>query len=228
MNTQSEEVINAIKNGEAKMRSRRYFIVKAILIIVGAILLFFFILLLGTFILFALHENGGIFATNFGTAGWDAFLVSLPWSLLLLSIALILILWILLRRYAVIYRQPFLYILLILIVVLSLASFFLSTNAIPDDMFLYASRNRIPVVSGVYQLETTPISGAYRGEVIMLATSSFILGNDSGQTSTVFMISAASSELTGITPGDYVIIFGHRVSTATVEAYGLERIVKYQ
>jgi hypothetical protein len=152
----------------------------------------------------------------------------LPWSLLLLSLALVLILWILLRRYAVVYHQPFLYALLILIVIISLACFFVSASAIHGGIFRYASRNRIPVISGVYEFETAPMSGVYRGEVVVLASSSFILGNPFGQTSTVLVMPQASSELAELNPGNYVIIFGHGVATATIEADGLEEVIDYQ
>ncbi len=227
MNTKSDEVINTIKNSGAKMRSRRYFIAQAALVIVGAILLFLLILFVATFVIFALQENGGFFAINFGPVGWGIFLESLPWSLLLLSLALILVLWILLRRYEVVYHQPFLYTLLILIVVISLSFFFLSANAIHGGILHYVSRNQIPVVSGVYEFETAPISDVYRGQVIMLATSSFIFMNALGQTSTVFMVHGTAPELKTISPGSYILIFGHDVTTTTIHAYGVEKIMDY-
>jgi hypothetical protein len=223
-----DEVIKTIKSGEAKMHSRAYFAVQATLAVIGAVVLFFLILFFATFIIFALQQNGGIFATNFGPGGWGVFLQSLPWTLLLLSFVLVLILWILLRRYSVVYHQPFLYVLLILIVVISLTCIFVSAGAIHGGIYRYVSRNQIPVMTGVYEFETAPMSGIYRGQVIVLATSSFIIGNTLGQTSTVFVAPAASSDLSELTPGDYVIIFGHGIATATIEASGLEEIVDYQ
>lgn len=227
MESQENAVINTIKSGEIRMHSRSYFIARTLLAVVSAVLVFFFILFISTFIIFALQENGGFFATGFGPVGWLIFLGSLPWSLLLLSIALILVLWLLLRRYAIVYHQPFLYILLILIVVISLACFFFSAGAIHGGIYRYVSRNPIPVVTGVYEFETAPMNGIYRGEVVMLATSSFVLEDALGQTSTVFIIPAASSELEELGPGDYVIIYGRGVATATIQASGVETIMNY-
>jgi len=224
----SDKVINLIKNAGTKMRPRRYFVARAMFVILGAVLLFCLILFFVTFIIFALQENGGLFATNFGPVEWGVFLESLPWSLLLLSLALILIMWILLRRYAIVYHQPFLYTLLILVIVISLACFFLSASSIHGGIFRYASRNQFPMVEGVYEFETTPMNGMYRGQVTLLATSSFIIKNPFGQTSTVFLIPAASSELGQIDPGDYVIVFGRNVATATIDAAGVETIEDYQ
>lgn len=224
MNTknESDEIINAIKSGEAKMHSRAYFVMQAALVFFGAIVLFLIILFIATFIVFALQENGGFFATKFGPVGWGVFFESLPWTMLLLSLALILILWILLRRYSVVYHQPFLYILFLLIVIISLLCLFISAGAIHGGIYHYVSRNSVPVVSGVYEFDTMPVGDVYRGKVVTVSTSSFILANDYGQTSTVL---ATPVE---INPGDYVIVFGHGVATATIQASGVESIVDYQ
>ncbi len=226
----SEEIINTIQSGEAKMHSQAYFVVQAVLAIIAALVLFFLIVFIATFIIFALQQNGGFFATNFGLGGWAIFLESLPWVIFLLSIALLLILWLLLRRYSVVYHQPVLYTLLILIVAIGLIAVFLFPDSIHGGILRYASRNQMPIVAGVYEFETAPMSGIYRGQVVVLATSSFILGNSLGQTSTVLIVppSSASSELGDIEPGNYVIIFGHGVATATIEASGVEKIVDYE
>jgi hypothetical protein len=225
----SEEIINTIKSGEAKMHSRAYFVARAVFAIIAALVLFTLILFIATFIIFALQQNGGFFATNFGLGGWAIFLESLPWVIFLLSIALLLILWLLLRRYPVVYHQPVLYTLLILIVVIGLIAVFLLPSSIHGVIYRYVSKNQTPMVAGVYEFETAPMSGIYRGQVIVLATSSFVLGNTIGQTSTVLVVpSMASSELVDIEPGDYVIIFGHGVATATIEASGVEKIVDYE
>ncbi len=231
MNTKndSDEIINTIKTGEAKMHSRAYFFAQAALVILGAVLLFLLILFVATFIIFALQENGGFFAANFGLAGWGVFFASLPWTMLLLSLALVLVLWILLRRYSLVYHQPFLYVLLVLIVAISLLCLFIPASSIHGGIYRYLSRNPIPVMSGVYEFETAPANDVYRGQVVTLSTSSFVLANDFGQTSTVLVMPAvASSELSEINLGDYVIVFGHGVATATIQASGLETIVDYR
>ena len=226
-----EKIIETIKSGKAKMHSRAYFVAQAALVVLGAILLFLLILFVATFIIFALQENGGFFAANFGPVGWGVFFSSLPWTMLLFSLALVLILWILLRRYSLIYHQPFLYVLLGLIVVVSLLCLFISAGSIHGGIYRYVSRNPVPVVSGVYEFETAPAGGVYRGQVVTLSTSSFVLENILGQTSTVLVMPAAlssESELGEIEPGEYVIVFGHGVATATIQASGVETIVDYQ
>lgn len=221
-------IIDAIKKDRVKMRSRSYFVLRTVFAVVAAVLVFLIIFFVTTFMIFALELNGGLYAVGFGPSGWLIFLNSLPWSMLLLSLVLTLILWILLRRYAIVYQQPFLYVLLILVVVMSLACFFLSAGAIHSGIYRYMSQAPIPFVSGVYQAETAPMNGVYRGQIIVLATSSFIVENDFGRTSTVFMLPATVSELTGIAPGDYVLIFGQGIATATIQAAGVEEIPDYR
>jgi hypothetical protein len=224
---ENDHVIERIKSGKAKMRPRSYFIVQAVLVIIAAVLLFVLILFFITFMVFALEQNGGFFAIGFGLTGWGAFFRSLPWTVLLLSLALILILWILLRRYAIVYQQPFLYTLLILVAALSLAGFFLSAVSLHGGILQYASENQIPFVSGVYEYETAPTRGIYRGEVLLLIANGFVLEGALGHTSTVFMAPGAGSELASIGPGEYVLIFGNIVASSTIEASGLEKIVDF-
>lgn len=233
MNTDNDynKILDTIKSGEAKMHSRAYFFAQAVFVVLGAIALFLVILFVATFIIFALQENGGLFATNFGFVGWESFFASLPWTMLLLSLALVLILWLLIRRYSVVYHQPFLYILFIVIIVVSLSCLFISAGFIHGGIYRYALRNPIPLISGVYEFETAPPPDVYRGKIMTLSTSSFVLANDFGQTSTVLIAPSGTisdAELNGLTPGNYVIVFGHGVATATIQASGIETIVDYQ
>ncbi|HUC01854.1 MAG TPA: hypothetical protein VMA75_03035 [Candidatus Paceibacterota bacterium] len=225
---ESDHVIETIKSGKAKMRPRSYFIAQAVLAIIAAALLFFLILFLATFAIFSLEENGGLFAIDFGLSGWAIFFESLPWTVLLLSLAFILILWILLRRYPLVYQQPFLYTLLILIAAISLVSFFLSGPSLQGGLMQYAYENQLPLLSGVYKYETTPTRGIYRGEVVLMIANGFVLEDALGNTSTIFMAPGAGSELSAIGPGEYVLIFGRFVATSTIEASGLEKIVDYE
>lgn len=231
MDMNEEKIIEAIKSGKAKMRPRSYFITQAILALLGAVLLFIIIFFITTFIIFALQENGGLFAARFGPAGWGVFFTSLPWAMLLLSLALVLILWLLLRRYALVYHQPVLYIILILVVAISLASLFVSAGSIHGGIYRYVSANPVPVFSGVYALETAPAEGIYRGQVVAISTSSLLLADELGQTSTILFAPAAPAplaELRDIEPGDYVIVFGRAVAPATIAASGAEKIVDYR
>jgi hypothetical protein len=221
----SEDVFKTIESGGVKMRPRWYFLVREALVIAAIVLLAFITLILASFIIFALKENGGWYAIRFGARGWSDFLDSLPWSILLLSLALILILAFLLKQYAFAYHRPFLYLLLLLVAVVSLAGFFIAATSFHSGIFRYASANRIPLIPGVYRFEMTPSGDLYRGEVITFLVSGggIVIENALGETSTVILTPAASSELEGMDSGDYVIVFGWPGTTDTIDASGLER-----
>ncbi len=218
-------VIDQIKSHHTKMRPRWYFIIRAVLAIIGAVVLFLLVLFLLSFMLFALKEDGGLLAVNYGFTGWYVFLHALPWSLLFLSVALILTLALLLKRYAFIYHQPFLYSLLILIVVVSLGSFLLAATSFHQGIFRYASEDHLPFVQGVYQFEMAPPPGGiYRGEIAELIPGGFIIQEADGETSTVIIASDTGTGENAFNVGDYVIIFGHPYATATIEVFGIQRM----
>lgn len=151
-NDAGNHVFEAIKSRQSKMRPRWYFVVQAGLMILAVVLMFALVLFLVSFIIFALEQNGGLFAIHFGLNGWYSFLNALPWSVLLLSLALILILAVLLKRYAFVYHQPFLYLLLVLIVVISLTSFFLAASSFHRG-FLHTN---LPLIGSFYSYEMAP------------------------------------------------------------------------
>jgi hypothetical protein len=221
------DVIDQIKSNKTKMRPRSYFIFRAVLLIVIAVIVFLLLLFFVSFIIFVLRQDGGLLAVNYGVSGWDVFFHALPWSLLLLSLALILTLALLLKRYAFIYHQPFLYSLLALIIVVSLGSVFVAATSLHPGIMSYATRNGLPLIQGVYQFEMAPPGNIYRGEVIQMIPSGFILEEADGETSTIIIASNTPFAAADFPVGDYVVIFGHPASTATIEVFGMQRADAY-
>jgi hypothetical protein len=220
-------VIDKIKRGETKMRSRSYFVTQTVLMAVSVVVILGAVFFLVSFMVYALETNGGFFAIHFGFSGVETFFGSLPWTLLLLSIALLLILVLLLKRYEFVYHQPILYLLAILFIVVCLAGFLIAASSLHSIIYRDAEGGRGSMVGGIYQFETTPAGNIYRGQAVVIAEGGFILANAIGQTSTVIMSPQASSELQDITIGEYVIIFGHRIATGTIEAFGVEAATQY-
>lgn len=212
------QIIDAIKKGNAKMRPRWYFVVQGILIVFACLMTFFLLILAISFIVFALQQNGGLLATGFGLTGWAVFFHALPWSVILLSLALVLILLVLLKRYSFIYHQPSLYILLVLIIVIALGSFFIEAINFHHRI----EENDIPGIETVYQYETTPQNYIYRGEIVELAPNGFVLENAIGETSTFQVASSAVLNLSLFKIGDFVMVFAEPYATATFDMYGVQ------
>ena len=212
------------------MRPRWHFIVRAVLILAAVFIALFLALIVATFILFALQENGGLYAMEFGIRGYETFLGAFPWSMLLLFIALLLALGLFLRRhYAFAYQRSFFSLLLVLIAVIGLAGAIVPVVPFHADIYNFAANDGIPVIPAFYQYETTPTGRIYRGEVLSFGSTSpsFVLENAFGGTSTVFLVPTASSELQEIGVGEYVLIFGKPVSTDTIRAAGVEEFQNF-
>lgn len=212
------KIIEAIKSGNTKMRPRWYFVVQGILIVLAAILTFFLLILAVSFIIFALQENGGFLAAGYGVTGWETFFTALPWSIILLCFALVLILIILLKRYSFIYKRPSLYLILILIIVITLGSFIIEAL----NFHRRIENNDIPLIESVYQYETAPKNYIYRGKIIQFVESGFVIQNAIGQTSTFLDAPGVNLDLNLFKIGEFVMIFGQRQSTTTIDMYGVQ------
>lgn len=212
------QIIAAIKSGNTKMRPRWYFVVRGILIIFAIILTLTLTIFTVSFIVFVLGQNGGFLATHFGLTGWEIFFEALPWSVLLLSLALLLTLLLLLKNYSFIYKQPALYILLVLVVVVSIGSFFIEAI----NFHTRVEENDIPILENVYQYETTPQNYIYRGTIIELVKNGFVLENIAGQTSTFILPPGVTLNLSLFKLGESVMIFGEPYNTGTVDMYGVQ------
>lgn len=96
------KIIEKLKNEKIEMRPGWYFAVKSILLISLTVLALFLTLFLASYLLFYLKRSGVYFA-------------SLPLVMFLLMIVFVAIVEILVNRYAIAYRKPVIYSLLIVI-----------------------------------------------------------------------------------------------------------------
>ena len=216
-------IFQAIKASNQKMHSKRYFLLQSILVAIAILLTFVLIIIAVSFIIFALEQNGGFLAAGFGLTGWAIFFRALPWSVVLLSLALILVMLLMLKRYPFVYKQPGLYLLLILIIVIALGSFFIEAI----NLHRRIEENNIPVIGSLYQYETTPANFIYRGKVIQLVQNGFVLQDLYGNTSTFIAASGTTLNVSGLAIGDHVLIFGEPEASATlptISIYGIENM----
>jgi len=116
MNSISDKIFNKIKKEQIKMRPKIYFILKAVLIALTTLLVAFFVLFLVSFIFFNLRASGAWFLPRFGLPVIGIFFKSLPWLLILITIILIGVLEILVKRFSFAYRRPILYSILFIII----------------------------------------------------------------------------------------------------------------
>jgi hypothetical protein len=220
-----DSVTQAIKEKNIKMRSRWYFVLQRGLAITGAVIVFFILIFSASFVIYALRQNGGSFAAGYGLGGFVDFIKAVPWSILLLSLALVLVLSILLKRYAFVYHQPFLYLLLFLIIVISLTGFFVAATSFHQGFFKYVTQSKLPFLTGFYEYEMTPPGDIYRGTVTGYAQNGFVIANIYDQTSTIVMPSGVHFSPDTVNIGDSVLVFGHASPDGTITALGFEKVM---
>jgi len=220
---EAERIVDVIKKNQTKMRPHWYFLTRAVLVIIAAVMLFLLLLYVVSFIIFALHQDGGWFAANLGLSGWSLLFMALPWGLLLVSLILLLLLANLLKRYTFVYHQPVFYLLITFVVLVAFGGFFVAATSLHEGLSQYAENN-IPVLGNIYTYETALPANVHRGEIIAFTNDGFLIENEFGTTSTVTVASGTGIAFpSNLNVGDIVLVFGPRQGDGMIVAFGIQR-----
>lgn len=128
--TMQEKLLTSIKEGELKMRSRSYFILKSILVLIGSIALATLLLYFGSFAFYA---------------------VSLPWIPIFAAILVALLLERVLNNYAPAYRWPIAYTFGLLVFLALLVSFSLHRAHLHERIHRFVRTRQVPVFEPFYR-----------------------------------------------------------------------------
>jgi len=210
------------------MRPKIYFILKAVLIALTTLLVAFFVLFLVSFIFFNLRASGAWFLPRFGLPVIGIFFKSLPWLLILITIILIGVLEILVKRFSFAYRRPILYSILFIIIFTFLGSFAMSRTHLHPDFFWKAQERKLPMMGRFYRDFGMPKLGdVYYGIVFDMMDSGFHLETPKGEILTVVATSTIPSRLGSpiIKKDDRVIVLGKR-KNETIQAFGVRKVDK--
>lgn len=221
----SENVLDKIKKGEIKMRPKLYFILKMILLTLGVIIFFLLTFSLVSFIVFTLRANGVWFLPGFGLPGIRAFFVSLPWILILIVLPLILILELLAKKFAFVYRRPIVYSILAIIVVVIIGGFFINRTQFHPALFREAQKGGLPVVGKFYRDFGMPrFRNVHHGLVSEMTDNGFLLETPKGEVLTVIVASDTRFPFNeDIKENDIVVVLGDR-DDHTVRAFGVRKV----
>lgn len=228
----SDRVISAIKSGEVKMRPRWHFVLRAILLILGAVIAGLAIIYLVSLIIFTTRQTGAGFVPIFGPRGWFAFLRSLPWLLVALSLLFIGVLEILVRRYAFSYRRPILVSVGAILVIVSVGGLAVAHTVFHRQLLRYAEQHEIPIVGSWYRgIREQQFSDIHPGTIVATTTYGFEMQSRRGETFTV-MIGPRTRLPFGadFNPGEMVVVFGDSdprdpgATTTAVQAFGIREI----
>lgn len=177
-----ESILESIKKGETKMRPRWHFVLKAILLVVSCVIVATFMLYTASLVVFVMQQNGGLYAPMFGLRGVRAFLVSLPWLLILLAVIFIGILEILVRHYSFAYKRPLLYSISAIIIFIAMGSFAVARSPLHQNLYERAQSNRLPFAEHMYKrVDERKSKHIHPGMIVEVQPSSFIMQNRNAQ-----------------------------------------------
>lgn len=226
-NSVSDKILNKIKKGDIKMKPKIYFILRMILLTLGVLFLFLFIIYLISFIMFSLRTSGLLFMPRFGFFGIGILFSSLPWLLILLAITLIIVLEIFTKHFTFIYRQPLLYSLLIIIVLILTLSFLIEKTPFHSNLFLSARERHLPMFGPFYRnYGAPPLHDVHRGVVSEITENGFTMETPRDEALNIIITPETriiSEE--EIKKGDELVIFGAR-NDGTVQAIEIHQIEK--
>ena len=115
-NTVREGVLKAIANHQVRMRPAVLFKVEFLLIALISLMLLIVMIGIAGFIFYALRVNGHEALLGFGMSGIGVFLLIFPWPLFIIGLVLLLILQVLIRRFAFGYRRSIFLVLITLFI----------------------------------------------------------------------------------------------------------------
>lgn len=225
----NKEILSQIKEGKVEMKSRWFFLLRTILGVLGVFILSLCLIFLVSFILFGLRKSGVALAPGFGPQGFILFAMSLPWMLILITAAFLMVLEILIRKYSFVYKKPILYSLIGVFAVTTLITLLLPSFAFHNSIFRAYKPERggeMPPVGKFYRGFGVPHPpDLIRGVIVDFSTGTLLVATDDGVTSSV-----AISDITKIFPGTNMaiggelLIFGPRSSSGVVSAFGIREI----
>lgn len=220
-----DKVLEAIKSGRAKMKPKWHFVLRGILISLLIVIAFLTLLSVWSFTFFSLRQTGVWFAPAFGSAGWISLLRSTPWILVILSVAFVIFLEILVRRYAFAYRRPLIYSVLGLILIVVVGGIIMEPWH--KELFRFAKRDKLPIVGEFYKdFDMRRFDDIHRGQIIQIFDRGFLIkGSNDDETSTILLTPMTHMPQGPVTlrVGDNVVVFGPE-HDGEIQALGVAEI----
>jgi hypothetical protein len=230
-------ILGKIMAGEVKMRSKKYFTIRLIVLIVVAILVLLISSLLVSFIVFSISVSGRSALLGFGWKGIGTFLLTFPWVWLAIDAILLIVLDNLLNRFKFGYRLPLMYLLLINIALSVGVGVIIDQTRLHRDLEMDAGHGQLPFFNGMYTHVRRPPheEGVFRGTVLQVSNDSFTIVDadpdiDPNATSTatstppITVLMPPSTDVQIIVHvGEEVIVAGD-VNGNTIRAFGIQEI----
>lgn len=220
-----EAVLEKIKHGEVSMRPKWQFVLKGALMVLGAMLLALTLLYLVSFVFFALRQTGVWFAPSFGWRGMRAFFLGVPWVLVLVAFIFVIVLEVLVKRYAFAYRKPLLYSVLGIVCAVFVGGFVVARTSFHRGMYRRMEGQGLPIAGPLYREYGMPhFKQIHPGIIASTTEQGFIIMSRRGEEITVLVSPATRLPLGyDFVLGDPVVIMGEQ-ENGIVRAFGIRKI----
>lgn len=223
-NNLSDVLLDKIKKGEIKMRPRIYFIAKLVLLVLGTAVITFFAIFIASFIFFMIRASGLMFLPSFGFMGIKLLLLSLPWVLILGLLILVATSELFMKHFSFVYKNPILYSLLAIIIVILIGGFLIDNSGFHTSMLLKARDGKLPIAGPIYQKYGVPDSKQiYYGVVNELSDSGFKIETPRKEEVFIHVLENTRMPKEGIKKNDAVIILGEKTNNR-IEAYEIRKV----
>lgn len=220
----ADNILHTIQKHEVRMRPKWHFILNISLLVVGTILAGLSLLYLVSFIVFTLRQNGSWFMTGFGTQGWSALFVSLPWLLIVLALVFVLIVGLLVKKYSFAYGRPLIYSAFGIILFAGLGGFLIALTPLHSGLLFQAEEKNLPLAGGMYrQFCNKHPSNVTMGRVIEMIPSGFSLRNQEFEILMVEVTPRTIMPQRGIHLEEVVVVLGDREGNI-IKAYGVQPV----
>ncbi len=223
----SEDILTAIKKGAVEMRPKWHFILKIALLITGTVLAILTLLFIASFIFFSLRQNGSWFVSDFGLKGWEAFIFSLPWILLIVAAIFIIIVGLLVKNYSFAFGRPLIYSALGIIGFTGLLGFLISLTPFHSSLLIEAENEHLSFAGPIYrQYGHRNLGNIVTGRIIGINGNSFGLYSQNEEILTIIITPLTVVPRSGINVSEVVVVLGEREGNV-VEALGIKPLTGY-
>ncbi len=223
MNNLKNNILNKIKSGEVDMKPHWHFVLKSLLLILGIIVAVLLTVYILSFIHFFLSQSGVGFLPLYGFRGVSLFVMDSPWLLVASVGGLIVVLHLLIQKYSFIFRQPLVYSLLAIIILVLFGSYAIEQTQFHSSMRELSQNQRGPVLKSFYKdIDSSRPKNVTFGTITEVTNDGFLLYSDIDE-----VLKVVLSNTTKQKPGaeyfvdDVVWVFGNRKNNNTIMAIGV-------
>ncbi len=224
-----KNVLEKINRGEISMRSRIYFMLRAVLIGAAIAVVLAASLFALSFALFSVHASNMRFLLEFGEQGLLTFIMLFPWTLLFFFLFLLVALEFLVYRFTSAYRFSLLRVFLWVFIVGIAGSILLGLTPFHSFLLSEADKDQLPIFGSWYEQihDSHTDQGIYRGDVTSFTKSTFVISHNDADIDTDegtwTIVPPEGFDLRTLSVGEEVYVAGH-LQGGIVYAYGIRMV----